>query len=114
MSKSLVRKQIANGAKCDEGIVRTTVFCHECGKYFIAVVDYSIDGEHEVICPICGHRHCRTIKDGIITEDRWSSRNSKDNVTRDGAERLWIDKDTRMKTLSTAEFLRDTWLNHGR
>lgn len=107
-----ISKQIANGADQDEGIIRTTTFCHDCRNNFIAIIDYSIDGNHEVICPHCGHQHCRTIKSGVVTEDRWDTRDN--NIIRDGAERLWTNQSIRMKTSSTSLFLRDKWLNHGK
>lgn len=107
-----VKRQLKNGAEQHEGIVRTSMYCHDCGKDFIAVVDYSIEGNHEVICPHCGHQHCRTIKNGVVTEDRWSSRDN--NIIRDGAERLWTSDSLKMKTSSTSKFLRDKWLNHGK
>ena len=109
---SSVRKQLSNGAEQNEGIVRTYMHCHDCDKHFIAIVDYSIDGNHEVICPHCGHQHCRTIKKGVVTEDRWSSKVT--NIIRDGAERLWTNDSLKMKTSSTSQFLRDRWLNFGK
>lgn len=105
-------KQIRSGAEQNEGIVRTTTYCHDCSNNFIAIVDYSIDGNHEVICPHCGHQHCRTIKNGVVTEARWSSKDN--NIARDGAERLWTDNSLKMRTSSTSLFLRDKWLNHGK
>lgn len=110
MNSSL--NQIKNGGEVNEGIVRTTTYCHDCDKNFIAIVDYSIDGNHEVICPHCGHHHCRTIKGGVVTEDRWSSKNN--NIIKDSAERLWTNNSLKMKTTSTSLFLRDKWLNHGK
>jgi len=26
-------------------------------------------------CPNCGHEHCRVVKGGIITDERWDQRN---------------------------------------
>jgi DNA-directed RNA polymerase subunit RPC12/RpoP len=109
MSRS---KQIALGAEINEGIIRTSMHCHDCDKQFIAIVDYSIDGNHEVICPNCGHQHCRTIKGGVVTESRWGTKTT--NITRDGAERLWTNNSLKMKTTTTSLFLRDKWINHGR
>lgn len=105
-------KQIANGAEINEGIVRTSVYCHDCNNTFIATVDYDIDGDHMVVCPYCGHKHCRTIEKGVVTNDRWSSQNS--NLIMDRAEKLWTDNSLKMKTSSTSHFLREKWLNLGK
>jgi DNA-directed RNA polymerase subunit RPC12/RpoP len=56
-------------------IERQELSCHNCKKYVQFNIDLSLDGEHEIICPNCGHIHYRVIKKGIITEARWSSSN---------------------------------------
>lgn len=93
-------------------IVRTDMYCHDCDNNFIAVIDYNIDGNHEIICPHCSHIHYRLIKKGKITSDRWNS-SAVNNVV-DRTERIWTDKSLRMKTSSTSRFLRERWLNHGK
>lgn len=57
----------------------TELHCHECDGYIKFALDKGKSGQHVVICPKCGHEHCRVIKDGIVTGDRWESRN-KSNV----------------------------------
>jgi DNA-directed RNA polymerase subunit RPC12/RpoP len=104
-------KQLSNGAEKNEGIVRSEMYCHDCSKQFIAIIDYSIDGNHIIICPHCGHQHCRLINDGVVTETRWDSMSS--SIT-DRTERIWTDTSLKMKTSSTSHFLRDKWLNFGR
>jgi len=54
---------------------RQELYCHNCGKYVQFNVDMSLNGNHVLECPNCGHEHCRVVKDGIITGDRWDSRN---------------------------------------
>lgn len=61
---------------------KTDLHCHQCGKGFIALLDFGINGNHIIECPRCGHEHCRVIKDGVITGDRWSSRGQRVNVER--------------------------------
>lgn len=56
-------------------IERQELWCHECGKYVQFDIDLSLDGNHVLNCPNCGHEHCRVVKDGIITDERWDSRN---------------------------------------
>jgi len=38
-------------------------------------MDMSLNGNHVLKCPNCGHEHCRVVVDGQITDDRWDSRN---------------------------------------
>ena len=52
------------------------IFCHDCRKYVQFNIDTELDGNHVVICPNCGHEHCRVVKNGVITGDRWDSRNN--------------------------------------
>jgi hypothetical protein len=61
-----------------ENIEITEIHCHECDGYIRFALDKGKNGEHVVVCPKCGHEHCRVIKDGVVTGDRWSSRN-RDN-----------------------------------
>lgn len=87
--------------------VRTDMNCTECYKNFIVQLDFGIDGNHIVECPYCMHEHCRVIKNGEVTGDRWSSRE----------QRIAVDKGCVWKTehqpkFSTAgAFIRDAWLN---
>ena len=54
---------------------RQELHCHACDRYVQFIVDHGLDGNHVLNCPNCGHEHCRVVKDGIITEDRWDQRN---------------------------------------
>ena len=49
--------------------------CHACGRYVQFRLDLSINGNHVLNCPNCGHEHCRVVRDGKITDIRWDSRN---------------------------------------
>lgn len=49
--------------------------CHDCNKYVQFEVDMSLNGNHVLNCPNCDHEHCRVVKDGVITSERWDSRN---------------------------------------
>ena len=57
--------------------IRTEIYCHECDKYVQFTLDDELDGNHIIICPNCGHEHCRVIKKGKVTGDRWDSRNGQ-------------------------------------
>lgn len=51
------------------------IYCHHCDRYVQFKIDMSLNGNHVLNCPNCGHEHCRVVKDGVITGDRWDSRN---------------------------------------
>lgn len=51
--------------------------CHDCQKYVQFPIDLSLNGNHVLECPNCGHEHCRVVKDGVITAERWDSRNGR-------------------------------------
>lgn len=58
-------------------IERQELHCHNCNQYVQFDIDLSLNGNHVFECPNCGHEHCRVVKDGIITDDRWDSRNGQ-------------------------------------
>jgi DNA-directed RNA polymerase subunit RPC12/RpoP len=91
------------------GLQRTKMHCHECNKNFIAELDFDINGDHVVECPWCGHEHCRTIKDGKITGDRWDGRNG--NRIDVEKRSVWKSSVIQAKTSTVAHFLRERWLN---
>lgn len=93
-----------------KGLVRTPLYCHDCGKNFVAELDYDINGDHIAECPHCGHEHCRTIKDGVITEARWDGRNGRTPKNR--AKRVWKHDVLQIKTSSAAEHIRNRFLGH--
>ncbi len=89
--------------------MKTELYCHECDGHFIADINYGISGNHVMICPTCSHEHCRIIKDGIVTGDRWDGRNdSRVEVQRHNIIKL--DKNIGT-TISESHFLRELWIN---
>ena len=54
---------------------RQELHCHACDQYVQFDIDMEQSGNHVIICPNCGHEHCRVIRNGIITEARWDRRN---------------------------------------
>ena len=62
-------------------IERQELHCHECGKYVQFDLDLSMDGNHVLKCPNCGHEHCRVVQKGKITDTRWDQRNGKGIAT---------------------------------
>jgi hypothetical protein len=93
------------------GPTKTDMHCHNCSLGFIALLDYSITGNHIVECPHCGHGHCRVIVGGKITGERWDSTygDDKDKVGIK-ARRVWKHNVLKMQTSSASEFLRSRWL----
>lgn len=90
------------------GKVRTDVNCTECGKTFIAQLDFDLDGNHIVECPYCGHEHCRVVTHGKVTGERWDSKQQRINVER---RHVWKADSLPMATTTAAEFIRNRWLN---
>jgi len=64
-----------------ENLTRQELYCHECGNYVQFTIDQNLDGNHVLECPKCKHEHCRVVKDGVITGDRWDSRNKDNGLT---------------------------------
>ena len=50
---------------------RQTLYCHNCGEHVAFTIDFDLEGNHIFNCPKCGHEHCRVVKDGRITGERW-------------------------------------------
>ena len=42
----------------DKVIERQELQCHACGKYVQFDIDLSLNGNHVLNCPNCGHEHC--------------------------------------------------------
>lgn len=51
------------------------LWCHNCGLYVQFEIDMELNGNHVLNCPNCDHEHCRVVNNGIITDDRWDTRN---------------------------------------
>lgn len=90
------------------GVQRTDMHCHNCNKSFVAELDFDINGDHVIECAHCGHEHCRTIKDGKITEARWDGRNDGHSVK---ARSTWKSSVIQAQTSSVAMFIRERWIN---
>lgn len=93
-----------------DGLHRTDMYCHECGKKFVARVDHSLNGDHVLICPHCGHEHYRKVLDGVVTESRWSSNNAGPLIQAE-TRCIWQHDSLPMQTNTVSAYLRDLWLN---
>jgi len=56
-------------------------YCAECSRYFLTWLREDMTGNYSFECPNCGHIHYRFIKEGLITQDRHSSRAGVDHDT---------------------------------
>lgn len=56
-------------------IEKQEIYCHACGKYVHFPLDLSLNGNHVLNCPNCGHVHCMVVRDGAITNYRRDIRN---------------------------------------
>lgn len=92
----------------EEGWKKTDMHCHACSKGFIGEFDFSVNGQHIVLCPRCGHEHCRVIENGKITGERWDSRSSKPKVK---GRSFWKSDSGVARSSTAAQYLRDLWLN---
>jgi hypothetical protein len=63
----------------DDSVERQELHCHACNGYVQFALDTSINGNHVLACPNCGHEHCRVVKDGKISDVRWDTRNGAQN-----------------------------------
>lgn len=88
--------------------VRTDMYCHDCGKNFVAVIDFSLDGNHEIHCPWCAHKHFRVVEKGIVTGERYSSDHETHTV---GRRQVWKSACQPIMTSTASAFIRDLWLN---
>lgn len=43
-----------------------------CGKYFDFMLNMALNGAYRIHCPDCGHIHYRVVKNGKITDDRFT------------------------------------------
>jgi len=91
-----------------EHVIRTDLFCTNCNKAFIAQLDLSLDGNHVIECPYCGHEHCRVVKGGIVTGDRWDHREQRIAVE---GRCVWKSDSRPIQTSTASRFLRERWMS---
>lgn len=87
--------------------VRTDMNCTECSKNFVAQLDMSLDGNHVIECPYCGHEHCRVVTGGKVTGDRWESRRQRVDVDK---RCVWKSDSQPIMTSTASAFIREAWL----
>src|SRR3972149_3368507 len=88
-------------------LVRTDINCTNCNKNFIAEIDFSLDGNHIVNCPYCDHEHYREIKNGQVTDIRWSSQSPQIRIS---PKSVWKSDNEPIVTSTAGSFIREAWL----
>lgn len=88
--------------------IRTDMNCTNCSKNFIATLDYRLDGNHVVECPYCSHEHCRVIKEGKVTGERWETRMQRVDVDK---RSVWKSDSQPIISSTAGSFIRELWLN---
>jgi len=88
---------------------RQEIYCHGCSQYVQFDIDVNLDGQHTIVCPVCGHEHYRIVRNGKVTEARWASSSSLPNYfatcTTSTATSTFDSSST------TDPFLYGSWLN---
>jgi len=94
-------------------IERQELHCHACGRYVQFDVDLSMNGNHVLECPNCGHEHCRVVEDGVITGIRWGHRNGPTiHVSRGSTASTTVSIYTSASTSRTSgAFMYQAWAN---
>ena len=82
--------------------------CHNCDRYVQFNLDLSLNGNHVLRCPNCGHEHCRVVMDGKITGERWDQRNGLTYTVRTYAYTI---TSTFVSSTSSSYYLYNSWMN---
>lgn len=79
--------------------------CPECHKYFDFMINTALTGNYRIHCPSCGHVHYRHVKDGAITETRFTNDADRDNqiIIEDIVPMPSSCRDTQKETYEDAE-----------
>ena len=82
--------------------MRQNMYCHNCSQNFSIDIDMSLNGNHVFRCPHCNHEHCRVVKDGVVTGERWDSRN---------INTYYVNSYSTSCALTSDIYLTDSWLS---
>ena len=89
-------------------VERQELHCHNCNQYVQFDLDLSLTGNHVLNCPNCNHEHCRVIRDGKITADRWDQRNGMTFPVNSASSTSYS---TYSISTSSSSYLYDSWMN---
>ena len=83
--------------------------CHNCGSLMRFELDMGLNGNHIINCPECGHEHCRVIKDGKVTGDRWGDRNAPTQIYYPNVTTFFVDNTSTQSATGNPIFY-DSWV----
>lgn len=92
----------------ENGMIRGTAHCTNCGKDFITQLDGRLDGAHRVACPHCRHFHYRIVRNGLVTEERHTKKDGELEFDVPGRH-VWKSAVVPIESSSASAFLRDRW-----
>jgi len=91
-------------------IERQELHCHNCDGYVQFDIDIHLNGNHVITCPNCKHEHLRVVKNGVITDARWGSRNGNMQLYTATGTTYTFSSYTASSTGSSA-YLSSSWLD---
>lgn len=94
-------------------IERQEIHCHECNRYVQFDIDMSLNGNHVLNCPNCGHEHCRVVRNGRITDIRWASWSPTYTISSaiTVTTSVWLTAGSTSTTAAGRFLLAQSWLN---
>lgn len=99
-------------------VEKQELYCHNCDKYVQFDIDVSLNGNHEIVCPNCGHIHYRVVQNGRITSERWNSSLPTYQVsyTTSSSTSTYVSYTNNLTTASSSNddihmFLYTSWMN---
>lgn len=95
----------------EQKIERQELHCHNCDVYVQFDIDINLNGNHIVICPNCKHEHLRVVNNGIITDERWGSRNMPTYTATGTSYTGSSYSSTTSATTGTSMYLSGAWLS---
>jgi len=63
------------------------LYCHDCDNYIRFKPKKGKSGNLIIVCPHCGHQHCRVVENGEVTSDRWEGRSERLDKEKYGVNR---------------------------
>ena len=94
-------------------IERQEIHCHACDRYVQFNLDLGLDGNHVLKCPNCGHEHCRVVRNGRITRDRWDQRNGQTWIMGTSLNSITYTLNSSTTVTGTNYYANARWLNFG-
>lgn len=91
-------------------IERQEIHCHSCDRFVHFDLDLSLNGNHVLHCPNCGHEHCRVVQEGRITDVRWAQRNGPTYRISTSSTAIYTVSTTTYTYSTSAYYIASSWL----